>query len=970
MADPPTLDSGPAASSANEDPSSVSQEGGNTASTGSERIPRVLFARNSALASHDDPASTATDTANEPNSQSTGPLLNEASVNDDEEEREINVGAGTHDRETPSTLGSPDMVKSPQLRKLPNVMEMQGRFEAGYDSDGEGPPSAEEEDYDETALRERGGDGALLAEEEDENQPENLEEEAEDTTPRHIAIDEDALKKLIVKDIKHELFIREVQFASTLKKPELLERLRLALQNQVKVSIFGKTSSDKAKKKKGPKATITDMSGFTPGAYWEVLEHNPTAVEEPTNTIPNARAPTVPEDEAGTVPIKYNFPHSFDRPIFTGKMLVQKTHLNGRKATDTDGNPIMENVLREKITMRRDFLQKHKLTRFSDPVEFANAFIPWTHNPYDNDGFSMAYLTTMTNTKAKLANAGPGGVCYRTYKDFTVKELRQHLGLYIWNGIRPAPQMHYHMVPQASDPVHGSDYIRQHMGTCMLRHKHFRAFFACQDPRKPPPNRKTHPLNKVSPVLKWMNFIGKNSVRLGMNCSVDEQTVGFQGKHQDKLRVTYKVEGDGFQADTICERGFTYAHYFRNDPPPREYIKKGMSPLHSRVLWLFDQLADNHHRVWMDNLYLSAKFVKASYNHPRKVMIAGVTRRNGRGLPMSVIQDEVKNKTAQEAVRGTVKAAVLKGDPDCPNLVAVSVYDTKPVHFMSIICACIEWIVKERQVYNAATKKTETLRYLRLNLNDEYNNKMGHVDISDQLRNYYRFDHWARQWKWWWSIWNWALGVLLVNAYVSYQLVMEESGIPRSQLMTHYDFRREIALAWIASDEPSIKERQKKKEERKRKMEDAATPNNSERSQSEKSSNSSHPSKRRKKDDNKMTTRAAAVEEATKKERAPTLKDASLLDTQGPLGKRLNPILGHFPEQIERGARCAVHRWSADIEVKSHVYCCSVCKINLCIQCFKVFHTAHDLVEMKDYLKSKFLSEKDSKSQSTKATKK
>jgi hypothetical protein len=68
-------------------------------------------------------------------------------------------------------------------------------------------------------------------------------------------------------------------------------------------------------------------------------------------------------------------------------------------------------------TMRRDFLQKHKLTRFSGPVEFANAFIPWTHNPYDNDGFSMAYLTTMTNTKAKLANAGPGGVCYRTYKD-------------------------------------------------------------------------------------------------------------------------------------------------------------------------------------------------------------------------------------------------------------------------------------------------------------------------------------------------------------------------------------------------------------------------------------------------------------------------------------------------------------------------------------------------------------------------
>ena len=30
----------------------------------------------------------------------------------------------------------------------------------------------------------------------------------------------------------------------------------------------------------------------------------------------------------------------------------------------------------------------------------------------------------------------------------------------------------------------------------------------------------------------------------------------------------------------------------------------------------------------------------------------------------------------------------------------------------------------------------------RLSLADMYNNKMGRVDVDDQLRNYYRFDHW------------------------------------------------------------------------------------------------------------------------------------------------------------------------------------------------------------------------------------
>jgi hypothetical protein len=45
---------------------------------------------------------------------------------------------------------------------------------------------------------------------------------------------------------------------------------------------------------------------------------------------------------------------------------------------------------------------------------------------------------------------------------------------------------------------------------------------------------------------------------VGSHVSCDEQTIGFQGWHQDKLRINYKKEGDGFQADTICESGYTY----------------------------------------------------------------------------------------------------------------------------------------------------------------------------------------------------------------------------------------------------------------------------------------------------------------------------------------------------------------------------------------------------------------------------
>ena len=35
--------------------------------------------------------------------------------------------------------------------------------------------------------------------------------------------------------------------------------------------------------------------------------------------------------------------------------------------------------------------------------------------------------------------------------------------------------------------------------------------------------------------------------------SIDEQTIGFQGRHKHNLRITFKDAGDGFQADTFCD---------------------------------------------------------------------------------------------------------------------------------------------------------------------------------------------------------------------------------------------------------------------------------------------------------------------------------------------------------------------------------------------------------------------------------
>jgi hypothetical protein len=45
-------------------------------------------------------------------------------------------------------------------------------------------------------------------------------------------------------------------------------------------------------------------------------------------------------------------------------------------------------------------------------------------------------------------------------------------------------------------------------------------------------------------------------------------------------------------------------------PAPKHYIQKKCTPLHSRALFMFDQLKDKHHVWGLDNLYNSTKFCR------------------------------------------------------------------------------------------------------------------------------------------------------------------------------------------------------------------------------------------------------------------------------------------------------------------------------------------------------------------------
>ena len=128
---------------------------------------------------------------------------------------------------------------------------------------------------------------------------------------------------------------------------------------------------------------------------------------------------------------------------------------------------------------------------------------------------------------------------------------------------------------------------------------------------------------------------------------------------------------------------------------------------------------------------------------------------------------KVTKRSEQLRVCGTAKPAVLLGDVSVPCLIASSVYDTKPVHYLSMVSGTIERLDIKKRVCNVEkTEYWEDVKFLRMNFIHNYNFTMGHFNVSDQLRGSYCVDDcWVRDRdEWWWSMLFWGIGVLLTYA--------------------------------------------------------------------------------------------------------------------------------------------------------------------------------------------------------------
>ena len=349
----------------------------------------------------------------------------------------------------PASVLVPQASKFTSLnrRNLSKLHQLEDKFEDGFDSDGERGPFVGideiegEQDFEEAPLQSK--EDVILPPNEGKNKQNNntndtidqhtikevnnstsSDTETEEDEPKHVDIPEDVLLKLKKPELIQELKKRLCILSGN--KGVLLERLKGALNNKREVytekqrKAFQKDKNDNTKKNE-----IGDY--FSPESYWLPLHPNDVPVAEPTNTIPNARAPTIDEEDAAIVPVKHNFVETFDREVFGGTRKCIQLKRRGTRVTvkrNSDKTIMTKEMMRLKGGVSPEVMKKFDLNPSTTPAQYFEIFLPVEKNPYSTrkkEYPSIKQFTKWTNAKAILAGAGDS--CYKDFKNFSTKEV-------------------------------------------------------------------------------------------------------------------------------------------------------------------------------------------------------------------------------------------------------------------------------------------------------------------------------------------------------------------------------------------------------------------------------------------------------------------------------------------------------------------------------------------------------------------
>lgn len=211
-------------------------------------------------------------------------------------------------------------------------------------------------------------------------------------------------------------------------------------------------------------------------------------------------------------------------------------------------------------------------------------------------------------------------------------------------------------------------------------------------------------------------------------------------------------------------------------------------------------------------------------------------------------------------------------------------------------------------------------------------------------------------------------------------MVNLENGVKKSELLSHHDFQKMIALAWVNEEYYLAKYGAKKHRNKRRQNEVTDDSHDSPAMLTRRKRSKVSPTPTTGGSNTAISHFTISVMDCDII--APHITDKSLNPFHGKLAKRLNRDMDHFPcQKKSRHAKCGLHRWATGKEVYSDLFCCGTCGVHLCQTCWQTFHRVTDIVSNKEVIfpeiknadetpgRKKSTSKKSKKSNSKKSTK-
>ena len=381
--------------------------------------------------------------------------------------------------------------------------------------------------------------------------------------------------------------------------------------------------------------------------------------------------------------------------------------------------------------------------------------------------FNDEVLNVIVRETNRYARQKLAGQALDKWQDVTLVEIRAFLGVCVVMGVNPLP---YTADYWSSDPFLGKEGIQKVM--TKNRFENISRFFHFNDSSVEPRQGDDgfDCLYKVRPILTHFNAKIQELYKPGKRISVDEGMIGFKGRLSFYQYMPAKPTKYGIKVWMAADasNSFVNNHEVYLGKQPGRVLANGLG--YSVVMELISPFLNKNHHVYFDNFFSSPKLLQDLQNEGT---CACSTVRAGRvGLPPS---SRRKLKREGEMI------CEEKG-----NLVYTKWHDKCDVNILSTnFDPLAPKTVKERR------KRNGDVRVEKPACVDLYNNSMGGVDRSDQLRSYYSA---CRPSKKWYKYLFWFIFDLsLVNSFIIFK-----ENVQRRGRRTLVDFRFALAKQLIA----------------------------------------------------------------------------------------------------------------------------------------------------------------------------